>query len=129
MHGPTISQIRLAISAAAVYRRERHMPTHGLIITQHGKPHAWTNTLANPESWEPGCIAVTATGTAYIATGGDTYNGANSWEPITSALKTTLSDLPENSTAGLNALLNAGVTTQEQSSPNTFDAQRFEVTQ
>ncbi len=42
----------------------------------------WVNELRNPESWIPGCIAITETGDAYIAQGGNQQDGAERWSPI-----------------------------------------------
>lgn len=39
----------------------------------------WTLQLDSPQSYEPGCVAFDGNGKAWIACGGDAYNGAQEW--------------------------------------------------
>ena len=45
----------------------------------HDAVFGWTCDLDQPSVWEPGCFAVSVTGTVYIATGGSVDDGAQSW--------------------------------------------------
>ncbi len=62
-----------------------HKPTGGVVIFYQGKDVAgWVNTLRNPESWQPGDIAIDNSANLWAAVGGDDYNGAQAWEPLSS---------------------------------------------
>lgn len=54
-----------------------------VIINKHGEPCGWTNKLRDPQSWEPGCIAVEENGNCWTAIGGNDYDGATYWQLIT----------------------------------------------
>ncbi len=59
-----------------------HQPTGGVVVFYNGKAVSWVDELRNPESWEPGVIAMNAEGNFWRATGGDAYNGAKEWQPL-----------------------------------------------
>ncbi|MCW8918940.1 MAG: hypothetical protein OQL08_09025 [Gammaproteobacteria bacterium] len=67
---------------AEEYRESWNLPNYGLIVFHDGAPQGWVNELCNPESWCPGCIAITRSGGAYRATGGNESAGAISWQPV-----------------------------------------------
>lgn len=52
-----------------------------VVMNQSGEACGWVNELRNPEHWEPGCIAIDLDGNCWLATGGDSYNGAEQWIP------------------------------------------------
>ena len=52
----------------------------GYVIFFDGEAVGWKLHLDNPGGQEPGCIAVDELGLQWVATGGDSYNGATSWE-------------------------------------------------
>jgi hypothetical protein len=54
----------------------------GLVIVSDGEATGWINQLRDPNHWEPGVIAVDEHGNQYQAIGGDSYNGATSWQPV-----------------------------------------------
>jgi|SRR5690554_801937 len=54
----------------------------GLVIVFGGEATGWINQLRDPNHWEPGVIAVDEHGNQYQAIGGDSYNGATSWQPV-----------------------------------------------
>lgn len=55
----------------------------GVIVFWHGELQGWVNELRDPESWQPGCIAIDERGRQWEATGGDNYNGATNWCNLT----------------------------------------------
>lgn len=73
-------------SIAAAYR-EQHAKTSGIVIVSQNEAIAWVNELRDPQSWEPGVIAVDVDGACYLATGGNAYDGASSWEQIDNSNK------------------------------------------
>lgn len=59
-----------------------HKPTGGVVVFHNGKAVSWVNELRNPESWEPGVIAMNQQGQFWRAMGGDARNGAQRWQPL-----------------------------------------------
>lgn len=59
-----------------------HKPAGGVVVFYNGKAVSWVNELRNPESWEPGVIAMNAEGNFWRATGGDARSGAKEWQPL-----------------------------------------------
>jgi len=55
----------------------------GYVIFFKGKAVAWKRWLDHPSGWEPGCIALDDTGKQWVAAGGNAYEGAMRWEPVT----------------------------------------------
>lgn len=53
-----------------------------VIINKHGESCGWTNKLRDPQSWEPGCIAVEENSNCWTAIGGNAYDGATYWQLI-----------------------------------------------
>ncbi len=70
-----------SIALARRYRDEsgRH---HGVVVIFEGIVSGWSNALRDPQNWQPGCIAITASDTCYCAVGGNGYDGANEWRPF-----------------------------------------------
>ena len=62
--------------------RIRHSLIGGVVVFHSGKAVSWVNELRNPESWEPGVIAMNSEGQCWRATGGDAINGAKEWQPL-----------------------------------------------
>lgn len=51
-------------------------------IVMHGAAFSgWMNCLRDPGHWVPGCVAVLPDGSAYVARGGNDYDGAQQWVP------------------------------------------------
>lgn len=75
------------IKKATTWRTKHPAQTGGVIIFHGCELQGWVNQLRNPEHWMPGCIALDCDGKQYVATGGDAYNGAQRWEPITKTKK------------------------------------------
>ncbi len=70
-------------SSAEYWREETgHRYQGGLVIVFRGEATDWINELRDPNHWEPGVIAVDEHGNQYQAIGGDSYNGATSWQPV-----------------------------------------------
>lgn len=62
------------------YDKER---SGGYVIFFKGKAVAWKRFLDHPSGWEPGCIALDDTGKQWVAAGGNSYEGAMRWDPVT----------------------------------------------
>ena len=54
----------------------------GAIVLFDCKVQGWVNELRDPQRWQPGCIAIDEAGNSWIATGGNTYDGATAWQTI-----------------------------------------------
>ncbi len=67
--------------------REAHSYTGkgGVIVIYINEVQGWVNELRDPQDWQPGCIAITEDGACYEATGGNSHNGAERWEPYNPA--------------------------------------------
>lgn len=59
------------------YPGERQLT--GYVIVYAGQVAGWINKLRDPQSWQPGSIAVDPDGNQYQSFGGDEYYGARSW--------------------------------------------------
>lgn len=53
--------------------------TTGVVVIFDSAVCGWMNELRDPQKWEPGCIAVDIDSRAYIARGGNAYDGASTW--------------------------------------------------
>jgi len=53
----------------------------GYVIIYNNEAVSWMATLHDPRRQAPGCIAIDEHGVEHIATGGNDYDGAESWEP------------------------------------------------
>lgn len=42
----------------------------------------WTSDLSNPSRFRPGCLAISASGQVFVASGGEYWNGAEKWSLI-----------------------------------------------
>lgn len=51
----------------------------GFVIVYAGEVAGWINELRDPQSWQPGAVAVDLAGNQYLAFGGDSYSGARLW--------------------------------------------------
>ena len=51
----------------------------GLVVVFKGQVAGWIRQLSDPQSWEPGAIAVDYEGNQFQSFGGDEYYGARSW--------------------------------------------------
>lgn len=56
--------------------------TNGLILIYQGKAYGWRDCLRDPQTERPKAIAVDPEGRLFVATGGDDYQGAESWYPL-----------------------------------------------
>lgn len=74
--------LRTARAAAAQYREEYPHLEGGVVLVWNGEAYGWKDALRDPEHERPGVYAVGADGRVSMSTGGDTYNGAQSWEAI-----------------------------------------------
>lgn len=76
---PEHARLNAARNLAAEYRNDNPERTGGVVVICDNEVSGWVNELRDPESWVPGCIAVLADGTCYIATGGNAQDGACEW--------------------------------------------------
>jgi hypothetical protein len=53
-----------------------------MVLSPQGVVQGWCNALRDPDHWIAGCVAIDEAGKQWVATGGDTKNGAECWEPI-----------------------------------------------
>lgn len=68
-------------SQAEIFRKQYDKTdSGGYVIFFRGKAVAWKRYLDNPNGWEPGCIAMDKSGKQWVATGGNSYQGAIRWE-------------------------------------------------
>lgn len=51
----------------------------GVVVVFKGEVQGWVNELRDPEHWQPGCIAVDESGNTWEAVGGNSYDGAETW--------------------------------------------------
>lgn len=77
---PENARLNAARSLAGEYRKEKSHRNGGVVVICDNEVSGWVNELRDPESWVPGCIAVLADGTCYIATGGNAQDGACEWQ-------------------------------------------------
>ncbi len=54
----------------------------GYVILKGGEVAGWVLYLENPQSWEPGAVAIDEAGRMWVSAGGNTYDGAERWEPL-----------------------------------------------
>ena len=54
----------------------------GFDIYFRGELVGWARDLPDPSHQEPGCIALGPDGEGWEARGGDSYHGAQRWEPL-----------------------------------------------
>lgn len=59
---------------------ERH---GGYVLIEDRAAYGWKKFLDQPEREKPGALAVDEGGNVWQAVGGDDYNGARRWVPIT----------------------------------------------
>lgn len=79
-----IKAIAGAVSAAAAWREREglgEINQDGVVLVFQGVAYGWKSTLRDPQHERPGVVAVDGAGNAWIACGGDDYNGATGWWP------------------------------------------------
>lgn len=63
------------------YRSIWKTPKGGLIVfNSFDEACEWINELRAPKHWEPVCIAIEESGARRETTGGNNYDGAESWK-------------------------------------------------
>lgn len=75
---------RRARDAAEDYRNNIRPANahHGYVIVNcFGTVAGWVESLSHPHHWEPCCRAVDIHGSQWIATGGNSQDGAEEWTP------------------------------------------------
>jgi hypothetical protein len=74
------------INLARIWRTEHgYTGKGGVIVIYDGVVNGWANELRDPNHWRPGCIAVDVTGRQWISSGGNIQQGAEHWEPVSTA--------------------------------------------
>lgn len=59
--------------------RDNNDLTGGIVVFFESQIQGWVNVLRDPQQWQPGCIAVDEAGSEFVATGGNSYEGADQW--------------------------------------------------
>lgn len=67
------------VKTASKWRRENPSHQGGIVLIWEGSVYGWKNELRNPESEQPGALAIDSDGQIYVAVGGNDYDGATSW--------------------------------------------------
>ena len=80
---PRVREARPALGTAIFRQQYDKTDSGGYVIFFEGKAVAWKRYLDHPSGWEPGCIALDKDGKQWVATGGNGYEGAMRWEPVT----------------------------------------------
>ena len=64
--------------------RQKHGYTDkgGVVVVFDGIVQGWVNELRDPQHWQPGCIAVDDRGAEYVADGGNSRDGAKTWNQV-----------------------------------------------
>lgn len=68
--------------AAAQYRQENPDHQGGVVLIYQCEAYGWKDQLRDPQSEQPGTYAVAEDGNAWVAVGGNNYDGAERWEAI-----------------------------------------------
>lgn len=71
---------RDSLARIAADYREEWGRVCGFVILFNGEAVGWKRELDNPESFEPGCIAIDLQGRKWVTQGGTAYHGAERWE-------------------------------------------------
>lgn len=71
----------------ALAHREAWGYQGGYVLLLRGEVCGWKQTLDFPEGSEPGTVAIDEAGRIWVAAGGNTYDGAERWDPTASAAK------------------------------------------
>lgn len=58
------------------------LPDGGVVVIFGNHVAGWMDELRDPQSWEPGCFAIDENGNEWVAVGGNTYDGAEKWQPV-----------------------------------------------
>ena len=67
-------------SVKAAAKQRGKFPT-GAVVMYGNEFSGWMDRLRDPNHWMPGCVAVLDDGSAYVARGGNDYDGAQEWVP------------------------------------------------
>lgn len=70
---------------------ESYVGKGGVVVFFDGQLQGWVNELRNPESWQPGSIAVDESENLFMAVGGNYYDGAESWSKLSPVISGTIS--------------------------------------
>lgn len=70
-----------ATEIAQAWRATQPEPrrSSGVVLVFEGKVYGWKNELRDPQHDQPGAIAVDPDGRAWVAEGGNDYDGAERW--------------------------------------------------
>ncbi|ALO46600.1 hypothetical protein [Pseudohongiella spirulinae] len=72
---------RQLFKAARKFRKD-YCLQGGVVLIYNGQIYGWKDKVRSPCSEKPGAVAIDERGNRWIAAGGDPYNGAEKWEPI-----------------------------------------------
>jgi len=81
-------QLKLLRNIAKRYRKAENLQAGFVILVGsffgHCKPEldGWVLRLDCPSSFIPGCFAVSASGEVFVTEGGNDYDGAQAWSPL-----------------------------------------------
>lgn len=67
------------VKTASKWREENPGHQGGIVLIWEESVYGWKNELRNPESEQPGALAIDSDGQIYVAEGGNDYDGATSW--------------------------------------------------
>ncbi len=72
------------LKKACQYRRKMKL-AGGVVLVFDGEIYGWKNRLRDPQCEQPGAVAIDSAGNAWLAIGGDSYNGAACWSGASEA--------------------------------------------
>lgn len=68
------------VELATEYRKQTDsIGAGGVVVVYEGEVAGWIDTLRDPQSWQPGCLAIDEAGNTWRAEGGSEYDGAEDW--------------------------------------------------
>lgn len=80
---PRLQRMLKAGALAAAFRAENPGHDGGYVTCWRlGAGPGWTIDLSSPNKFEPGCMAISASGQVFVASGGEYWNGAEKWSLI-----------------------------------------------
>lgn len=65
------------------FRKKRPDLKGGVVVIFGGQVAGWMSELRDPQNWEPGCFAMAEDGQEWVTVGGNAYDGAERWQPVT----------------------------------------------
>lgn len=81
--GPRLRRMHKAAELAAAFRAEWPGHDHGYVTVWRLRAGpGWTCDLSSPHKFRPGCMAISASGQVFVASGGEYWNGAEKWSLI-----------------------------------------------